>query len=114
MRAENDVAAMKGGVRGKYASRYRAGTNLALLDPELARAFPTDHAVNQALRAVLDLTTAVRPAKQGGQGTVSVRGARRAPAKPRAARGQSPVAYFGYGRRHTRVQAALGKQPQAE
>ena len=86
MRAEYDFAAMKGGVRGKYASRYRAGTNLALLDPELARAFPTDHAVNQALRAVLDLTTAVRPPKKGVQGTGGVRGVRRAPAKPRAAR----------------------------
>jgi len=48
MRAEYDFAAMKGEVRGKYASRCRAGANLALLDPELARAFPTDHAVSQA------------------------------------------------------------------
>jgi hypothetical protein len=84
MRAEYDFAAMKGGVRGKYASRYRAGANLALLEPELAMAFPTDHAVNQALRAVLDLTVAVRPPKKG---TASDRGGRKAPAKPRAARG---------------------------
>jgi hypothetical protein len=83
MRAEYDFAAMKGGVRGKYASRYRAGTNLALLDPELARAFPTDHAVNQALRAVLDLTTAVRPPEKG---TGSAR-SRKTPATPRSARG---------------------------
>jgi len=86
MRAEYDFAAMKGGVRGKYASRYRAGTNLALLDPELASAFPTDGSVNQALRAVLDLTTAVRPPKKGVQGTGSVRGGKKAPAKPRSAR----------------------------
>jgi hypothetical protein len=78
MRAEYDFAAMKGGVRGKYASRYRAGTNLALLDPELARAFPTDQAVNQALRAVLDLTTAMRPPKKGIEGTGSARAGRKA------------------------------------
>jgi hypothetical protein len=87
MRAEYDFAAMKGGVRGKYASRYRAGTNLALLDPELARAFPTDHAVNQALRAVLDLTVAVRPPRKGAQGTGSDRGGRKSPPRPRSARG---------------------------
>jgi len=77
---------MKGGVRGKYAARYRAGANLALLDPELASAFPTDDAVNQALRAVLDLTDVVRPPKKGVRGTESARGARKTP-KPRAARG---------------------------
>ena len=60
MRPEYDFAAMKGGVRGKYAARYRAGTNLVLLDPELTEAFPTDAAVNQALRAVLSMTRAVR------------------------------------------------------
>ena len=52
IRPEYDFASMKGGVRGKYVSKYRAGTNLVLLEPELARAFPTDAAVNQALRAV--------------------------------------------------------------
>jgi hypothetical protein len=45
---------MKGTVRGRYAKRYRAGTNLALLDPELADAFPTEGAVNDALRAALN------------------------------------------------------------
>jgi hypothetical protein len=52
---------MKGGVRGKYVNKYRAGTNLVLLEPEVAAAFPTDAAVNQALRAVLTATKAVRP-----------------------------------------------------
>jgi hypothetical protein len=84
MRAECDFAAMKGGARGKYASRYRAGTNLALLDPEMARAFPTDQAVNRALRAVLDLTVAVRPPNKA---TGSARGGAKAPVKPRSARG---------------------------
>ena len=57
---EYDFASMKGGVRGKYVNQYRAGTNLVLLDPAVARAFPSDAAVNQALRAVL---SAARVAK---------------------------------------------------
>jgi hypothetical protein len=60
MRPEYDFAKMKGGVRGKYAGRYRAGTNLVLLDPEVYKAFPTAEAVNQTLRAALDITKAVR------------------------------------------------------
>ena len=60
MRPEYDFASMKGGIRGKYVTRYRAGTNLVLLDPELAEAFPTDAAVNQALRAVLSISKVVR------------------------------------------------------
>ena len=60
IRPEYDFASMKGGVRGKYVKKYRAGTNLVLLDPEVARAFPTDAVVNQALRAVLSVTKVVR------------------------------------------------------
>ena len=60
MRPEYDFASMKGGVRGKYIKQYRAGTNLVLLDPELAEVFPTDAAVNEALRAVLHMTESVR------------------------------------------------------
>jgi hypothetical protein len=47
-------------VCGKYAKQYRAGTNLVLLDPEVHKAFPTDAAVNQALRAVLTIMRKVR------------------------------------------------------
>jgi hypothetical protein len=60
IRPAYDFASMKGGVRGKYVNTYRAGTNLVLLDPEAARAFPTDAAVNQALRAVLNVTKVVK------------------------------------------------------
>ncbi len=60
MLPEYDFASMKGGVRGKYVNKYRAGTNLVLLDPEVAEAFPTDAAVNQALRAVLTMAKVVR------------------------------------------------------
>jgi len=61
MRPEYDFASMKGGVRGKYAKQYRAGTNLVLLDPKLAEVFTTDAAVNETLRAVLKMTKVVRP-----------------------------------------------------
>ncbi len=46
---------LKDGVRGKYAARYRAGTNLVLLDPDVAKAFPDEAAVNEALRLVIRL-----------------------------------------------------------
>ena len=44
---------MKGGVRGKYVERYREGTNVVLLDPDVAAAFPDAKAVNDALRLLL-------------------------------------------------------------
>ena len=53
LRPEYDFSVMKGAVRGKYARRMRAGANIALLEPEVAEAFPTDDAVNEALRTVL-------------------------------------------------------------
>ena len=43
------------GVRGKYFEEYRKGTNLVLLSPDVARVFPTDEAVNEALRSLIDL-----------------------------------------------------------
>ncbi len=46
---------LKGGVRGKYAKRYRAGTNLVLLDPDVRKAFRSEKAVNDALRLVIEL-----------------------------------------------------------
>jgi hypothetical protein len=50
LRPEYDASVLKGGVRGKYLDRYRSGTNLALLTPDVRVAFPTDESVNQALR----------------------------------------------------------------
>lgn len=43
------------GVRGKYFKAYRAGTNLVLLEPEVAAAFPTDRAVNRALSSLIEV-----------------------------------------------------------
>ena len=60
LRTEYDFASMKGGVRGKHAKRYCEGTNIVLLEPDIAEAFPNDEAVNQALRGILNTTRAVR------------------------------------------------------
>lgn len=61
---EYDFASTKGGVRGKYVARLANAANLVLLDPDVARAFPSDDAVNEALRGVLNTTRAVR--ERGG------------------------------------------------
>jgi hypothetical protein len=56
LRPEYDLRQLlKGGVRGKYAKRYHAGTNLVLLDPDIRKAFRSEKAVNEALRLVLQL-----------------------------------------------------------
>jgi len=43
------------GVRGKYFENFQKGTNLVLLNPEVAEAFPTDEAVNNALKFLIDI-----------------------------------------------------------
>ena len=47
---------LKDGVQGKYADRFQEGTNLVLLDSDVAEAFPNDEVVNEALRLVIMLT----------------------------------------------------------
>jgi hypothetical protein len=50
----------RGGVRGKYVARYRAGTNVVVLDPDVAASFGTAESVNRALRALLEVMPARR------------------------------------------------------
>jgi hypothetical protein len=65
LRPEYDMKSLlKVGVRGKYAARYRAGTNLVLLEPEVAKAFPNDKAVNDALKLVMKLKQVQENASQ--------------------------------------------------
>jgi hypothetical protein len=52
MKAEYDFSK---GIRGKYAQRYAEGTNVVVLAPDVAVAFPTSEAVNTALRALITL-----------------------------------------------------------
>jgi hypothetical protein len=58
MRDEYDFS---GGKRGRYAKRYAAGTNLVLLEPDVAAAFPDSESVNQALRLLVKAARAGRP-----------------------------------------------------
>ncbi len=54
LRPEYDLSKLlKDGVRGKYAERFQQGTNLILLDPDVARIFPTSKEVNEALRLLI-------------------------------------------------------------
>ena len=50
LRDEYPSDLIKSGVRGKYVKRYREGTNVVLIDPDLHRLFPDSDAVNRALR----------------------------------------------------------------
>lgn len=58
LRPEYEAADLKGGVRGKHLDGYRSGTNLARLEPDVRAAFPSDEAVNEALRSVMNRTPA--------------------------------------------------------
>ena len=65
LRPEYDLGELlKSGVQGKYAGRYREGTNIVLLDGDVAEAFPNDEAVNEALRLVIKLTKVPRTGKK--------------------------------------------------
>jgi hypothetical protein len=57
LRPEYDLATLKGGVRGKYYKQAVAGSNLVLLEPDVARAFPDSRAVNRALRMLQEIAT---------------------------------------------------------
>ena len=52
-RREYDLSKLKGRVRGKYTARYKAGTNLVLLSPDVAEYFHDDKSVNAALRILI-------------------------------------------------------------
>lgn len=54
-------------VRGKYAKRIRESTNVVVLDPQVAKVFPNDKAVNEALRGLIGSrsTTRVRSKRKG-------------------------------------------------
>ena len=67
LRPEYDLKKLlKTGIRGKYAQRFRKGTNLVLLEPDVAKAFPNPETVNEVLRLVMQLRKP--PKTQGGIG----------------------------------------------
>ncbi|MFA4903662.1 MAG: hypothetical protein WC600_13075 [Desulfobaccales bacterium] len=60
------------GVRGKYLEASRSATNLVLLSPDVAQAFPTEEAVNEALRSLIELARrATGPTKPSNRRTKS-------------------------------------------
>jgi hypothetical protein len=56
VRPEYDFTQLKSCGRGRYAKRYRKGTNLVLLAPDVADVFPDDASVNEALRTLMRRT----------------------------------------------------------
>jgi hypothetical protein len=58
LRREYDLSKLNGGVRGKYHAQATAGTNLVLIEPELADVFPDAKSVNRALRLLVDTAEA--------------------------------------------------------
>ena len=68
LRREYDLEALGPGVKGKYYRRFAEGTNLVLLDPDIADAFPSAKEVNDALRVLVTAATKrVRPARRSNK-----------------------------------------------
>src|SRR5207247_11188429 len=69
LRTEYDLDELGPGVRGKYYRQAKAGTNLVLIEPDLAKVFPDQESVNRALRLLVtpasDATRAARRARIG-------------------------------------------------
>jgi hypothetical protein len=63
MRAEYDFSK---GVRGKYARRFKQGTNIVVLEPEIAEVFPNSAAVNDALKALVQIVNRKVKTKRRG------------------------------------------------
>jgi hypothetical protein len=62
LRPEYDLSQLKNRVRGKYAERYKKGTNLVLLAPDVAPSFPDSDSVNEALRLLIKVAKISRTA----------------------------------------------------
>lgn len=62
MLPEYDPASIRAGERGRYAERYAQGTNVVVLDPDVAAAFPDPAEVNAVLRAVAAIIRSHQPA----------------------------------------------------
>ena len=73
MQAEYDF---RGGVRGKYAARYAEGSNVVVLEPDVAELFPDSRTVNDALRALVAIVNRRKERKPRGA-TATARKARR-------------------------------------
>jgi len=61
MREEYDFSQ---GVRGKYTKRYEKGSNVVVLEPDVAKLFPNSDSVNKALRAIASVAPKADPRKK--------------------------------------------------
>lgn len=68
MRDEYDFSELKGAVRGKYLERLKSGTNLVLLQPDVAEAFPDAASVNEALRELMKVAARLKDDEGRGKG----------------------------------------------
>jgi hypothetical protein len=57
---EKFIRRLKKKPKRKYVERYQTGTNLVLLDPDVAQAFPNDAAVNEALRLLMQVAQTIQ------------------------------------------------------
>jgi hypothetical protein len=69
LRPEYDLARLAGGVRGKYYRQAVAGTNLVLIEPELAQVFRDSESVNRALRLLVNTAEAAATPAQSRRRT---------------------------------------------
>ncbi len=74
MRAEYDFS---GGVRGKYLERYKASSNIVVLDPDVSSVFPNAAAVNEALRGLAAIASKVPTLPNNAHQTKRARSGRR-------------------------------------
>lgn len=61
LRPEYDLSQLTGRTQGKYTARYRTGTNVVRLAPDVAAAFPDETAVNEALRMLIQVAKSKVP-----------------------------------------------------
>jgi hypothetical protein len=73
LRPEYDLSQLKGGVRGKYYRQATAGTNLVLIEPELASVFRDAASVNRALKLLVDAAEAAAAPSRGRRGAPNKR-----------------------------------------
>lgn len=83
LRPEYDLSKLKGGVRGKYYQKAAAGTNLVLIEPDLADVFPDTESVNRALRLLADTAEAAAGPTRRARRAPN-KGLKRAAGKPAA------------------------------
>jgi hypothetical protein len=86
LRAEYDLTKLGRGVRGKYYRQATAGTNLVLIEPDLAEVFPDGESVNRALRILAAAGAAAKPRRRPASNRAVGGRVRRVGGQPRAAR----------------------------